>query len=159
MADLARGDIDAGSVGFFVLTDDWSLEDGYDIQHLMKVQLEECSPVTLPRFTSTDGLVCIMPASLPKDEQAALRRALNRASRDLSWINQDDRELLRAHRSELEPNLTANLVAALDRHGVPSRTVTGGDSTEPVNVIAPITLTEQDNQLRVAKLLNDLYSI
>lgn len=119
MEDLARGDIDGGSVGFIILTDDYSLEDGYDIQHLIKCSLKETSPVTLPRFTSTEGLVGIA-SSLPlaTEEKAALMRALNRASRDLSWINNDDRELLRAHRSEMEPILTPHLLAQLDRHGV-----------------------------------------
>ena len=118
LADLERGDIDAGSVGFFILTDEWSLEDGYDLQSLIKCSLEETSPVTLPRFVSTDGLVGLLPASMQPDEKAALARALNRASRDLSWINQEDRELLKAHRSELEPKLTPQLLAQLDRHGV-----------------------------------------
>lgn len=118
MADLERGDIDAGSVGFWILTDDYTLEDGYDLQHLYKCDLEETSPVTVPRFDSTDGLVGLLPASLPKDEKAGLARALNRASRDLSWIDNDDKELLRAHRSELEPRLTPQLLAQLERHGV-----------------------------------------
>jgi hypothetical protein len=62
--------------------------------------------------------VGIIPASMDPGEKALLLRGLNRASRDLSWINNDDKEMIRAHRSEMEPNLTPHLLAQLDRHGV-----------------------------------------
>lgn len=120
LASIKRGDITAGSVGFNIKTSDWSMEDGYDIQHLRKCKLSEASPVTRPAFKSTDGLILVsmLPSNIAEDEKAPLLVAMNRSIRDLNWISNDDKERLRYHRSAMEANLTPQMVASLDRHGV-----------------------------------------
>ena len=120
LASIKRGDITAGSVGFRILTDDWSMEDGDEIQHLKKCKLSEASPVTRPAFKSTDGLVLVsmLPPNIAEGERGPLLKAMNRASRDLDWITQEDRDLLKYHRSAMETKLTQEMAASLDRHAV-----------------------------------------
>lgn len=54
VTSIRRGDITQMSIGFVVLSDKWSTDDGMDVREIRKVQLFDVSPVTFPAYTETD---------------------------------------------------------------------------------------------------------
>jgi HK97 family phage prohead protease len=51
---IKRGDVSQMSIGFEVVKDKWSTEDGADVRELIEVKLYDVSPVTFPAYTTTD---------------------------------------------------------------------------------------------------------
>ncbi|NCU28717.1 MAG: HK97 family phage prohead protease [Candidatus Moranbacteria bacterium] len=54
VTSIKRGDISQMSIGFIVLEDKWSTENGIDTRELVKVRLFDVSTVTFPAYSQTD---------------------------------------------------------------------------------------------------------
>lgn len=54
---IKRGDVTQMSIGFEVIKDKWSTENGGDVRELLEVKLYDVSPVTFPAYPTTDVAV------------------------------------------------------------------------------------------------------
>jgi len=120
VASMKRGDINAASFGFYIVSSHWRVQDGWDVEVLDEVDWIEGSVVTFPRFPATNNRMRVLvPAGVAKQDVASVSRALNRVVYDLE-MDDTDRSLLTAHGSLFDNHLPIEIKEKLKKRVISS---------------------------------------
>lgn len=114
---IKRGDISQMSIGFIVLKDKWSTEDGVDVRELIEVQLFDVSPVTFPAYTQTDvGVRAMRSYEGYMAEQKSVKETAERESqRQAEEQRKAEEERLKREMEEKEAEETARKQKEIQR--------------------------------------------